>query len=988
MAEKHDPPATTDRDPTEATAQGRRLRSVEIAVPPKPAAVECAERGTLIGRYVVLEALGEGGMGVVYKAFDPELDRRVALKCVRPQPDGTEDKSHGRERLLREAQALAQLSHPNVVSVHDVGTVDGDVFIAMELVEGLTLKSWLREQRRTEAEISSVFLAAGGGLAAAHRAGLVHRDFKPDNVIIGADGRVRVIDFGLARAPQLPADPGDRPASAPSRPRRDASEDDEVVSSSSSRGHLLSTPLTQVGSVVGTPPYMAPEQFRGEEVDALTDQFSYCVSLYEALYGQRPFRGNFEAIESAVLAGRIGPPPSEARVAPRLRKIIERGLSVDRSRRYPTMDALLVELAHDPRVVRRRWMLVAAVAGVAAASAFGFARFSARQHALCQGMNEQLTGVWDDDVRARVRDGFARSGRSYADDTFGRVARILDEYAAAWVGMSEESCTATRLRGQQSEELLDLRSSCLQRRRTELAALTQTLVKPSQETVDKAIRASLELTRLDGCADAQALRQAFPPPSDPTMRQAVREIRELVDRSKALRKTGNQKEGLAIAVRAVERANQVEYPPVRAEALEVLGRLQGASGLLDEEAKTWKETIGAASRARDDDILASAWTRLVQVNGESKPDQALSLDVFADAAVVRAGDQPAHRADLRNALAGAYKTLGRLKDARREYEEALKLAGQIRPPDPERVALAHVDLANMLDLLDEVQQARAHYEEGLEIWIRVLGPDHPEVAVANYNFGDFFLARGDYDQAWTRIDRARQIWERAFGPEYQHVATALLELSAILQSRGQYDEARADLERAKRIREKVYGADHPQTATIYNYLGLLLVTQRHYDDGRRYLERALEIRKQKLAPDAPNLAESYSSMGDLWLAEKRYAEARRAFAETRKVYQRGFGKEEHPEIALASVQLARCALAEGKPANAVEEAQPALAMLLRVGNPLQVATARYVLAQALWESGRDRTQAIALARQARDALRASSYQKDELREIEAWLSRR
>src|SRR5258707_610263 len=241
-------------------------------------------------------------MGVVYAAYDPELDRKVAVKLLRAEADTKSNARAAQARLLREAQAMARLSHPNVISVHDVGALGTQVFIAMEFVEGKTLTRWLKEKPLTPREIVQTFLQAGKGLAAAHAAGLVHRDFKPDNVLIGNDGRIKVLDFGLARAVEDVV--GDAPTLPP-----------QVVASGLSTPRQLEARLTRSGAFLGTPAYMAPEQLLGKTIDARADQFSFCVALYEALYGERPFAANsIEEVASAVVESKIRPPPSSARV--------------------------------------------------------------------------------------------------------------------------------------------------------------------------------------------------------------------------------------------------------------------------------------------------------------------------------------------------------------------------------------------------------------------------------------------------------------------------------------------------------------------------------------------------------------------------------------------------------------------------------------------------------------------------------------------------
>ena len=288
--------------------------------------------GTTIGRFVVIAELGRGGMGIVYAAHDPELDRQVALKVMRGAAEDDED----RLRMLREGRAMARVTHPNVITVYEVGTEGSTVFLAQELLDGGTLGQWLASPR-SPAEILETFVAAGRGLAAAHAAGLVHRDFKPDNVLLGKDGRVRVADFGLARTVGAP------PEALATTTRGGPPRDDLEVA----RGPM--SPLTRTGAVMGTPRFMAPEQHRGERADARSDQFGFCVALYHALYQAWPFGGKTAvALADAVLAGRLEPPPASARVPARLHALLVHGLSRNPEARFPSMDALLAALAHVP----------------------------------------------------------------------------------------------------------------------------------------------------------------------------------------------------------------------------------------------------------------------------------------------------------------------------------------------------------------------------------------------------------------------------------------------------------------------------------------------------------------------------------------------------------------------------------------------------------------------------------------------------------------
>ncbi|HRI53215.1 MAG TPA: serine/threonine-protein kinase [Pseudomonadota bacterium] len=291
-----------------------------------------------VGRYLILRQVGAGGMGVVFAAYDEELDRKVAVKLLRQAGDARSDL---RVRIMREAQAMARLSHPNVVQIYEIGEIGetaesgkaaGQVFIAMEFIEGKTLSEWQRP--RGWEEVLPVYLQAGQGLRAAHESGLIHRDFKPDNVLVGSDGRPRVADFGLARVRE--ADPADPVCVA-------------AISEMSAES-LLVTPLTQDGAILGTPAYMSPEQYRGEPTDSSCDQFSFCAALYEGLYKTLPFAGQTLAeLRHNVLAGNIRPPPPRSTVPHKVDAALRRGLATDPAARFASMSELLAALAFDPK---------------------------------------------------------------------------------------------------------------------------------------------------------------------------------------------------------------------------------------------------------------------------------------------------------------------------------------------------------------------------------------------------------------------------------------------------------------------------------------------------------------------------------------------------------------------------------------------------------------------------------------------------------------
>ncbi|HEY8375458.1 MAG TPA: serine/threonine-protein kinase, partial [Nannocystis sp.] len=401
-----------------------------------------------IGRFVVLRELGAGAMGVVYAAYDAQLDRQIAIKVLSHGYAGAVER--GTSRLEREAQALARLSHPNVVQVYEAGRVEGGIYIAMELVPGRTLRDWLGERPRGLREIMGVFLQVGAGLQAAHEKGLVHRDIKPDNILVGDDGRARLLDFSLA---------------AP------IARDGEPVAGDLRVSSVL---LTQDGGFVGTPAYMAPEQFLHHPPDARSDQFSFCATLWEALHGERPYPGaTIEQVRASFLRGGPAPPPHD-RVPLALRRALTRGLAIDPDARYPDIAALLAVLARDPYRHHRR---IALLFGVLALIGAAIALFPAPAID-CHNAAAGLADVYGPARRAELQQHFSRSPLAYARATGAALIPELDAYAVAWARTAEQACVATHIRHEASSELLDRRGACLRDRLRDLDALLSVLTSP------------------------------------------------------------------------------------------------------------------------------------------------------------------------------------------------------------------------------------------------------------------------------------------------------------------------------------------------------------------------------------------------------------------------------------------------------------------------------------------------------------------------------
>jgi eukaryotic-like serine/threonine-protein kinase len=803
------------------------------APPPRDHGPATLARGASIGRYVVLGLVGRGGMGEVYAAYDPELDRKVAVKLLRIKPGNGVSLTEGRQRTLREAQAIARLSHPNVVVVFDVGTFEDKVFIAMEFVDGNTLAYWLEAQPRTWQEILKVFVAAGRGLTAAHDKGLVHRDFKPDNVMIGRDGQIRVMDFGLARQVDEKAGDGvprkipiqmetpeiDQPVDVRSsativiHPSGDAFDTAAMQTSNSG---LFDARLTRTGAMMGTPAYMAPEQFFGSPTDARTDQFSFCVSLYEALYSQRPFEGNnLSALTGNVVRGSVREPPAGSKVPLWIRKILLRGLRPTIGDRYPTMGELLDALGKSPYARRRR--LAFAAAGVVLTIGFGIGmRQSLADHrAICGGGAEKLADIWElpplgqpavaaePPRQAAIHAAFLRTGKSYAVDVFNTASRALTTYAQSWANMYRETCEATQVRHEQSADVLDLRMSCLQERLGGLRALTNVFNDANGDVVENAVNATNALATLDRCADVPLLRAVIRPPEDPTTRAKVTDLRRRLADLKARFDAGRWKEALNDAPTLVAEGRAVGYQPLIAESLALMGTIFLQANNSAEAERALLESFAVADASRHDEVRAEAASDLVYVVGyqEGHFTQAHQWARAAAAVLERLGGHDLLHAWLLNDLGCVLELEGRLVEAVQAHQQSLALKEKALGRDHPDVGVSEVNLAIVLQELGRNEEALFHNNRAIKLMRAGLGDDHPSMAMSLNDGGEILNALGRNREARLLFDRARVIWGRELGTDSRNVAYALTGIGISYLAEGKADDALAPLEHALKIRE-------------------------------------------------------------------------------------------------------------------------------------------------------------------------------------------
>jgi serine/threonine protein kinase/tetratricopeptide (TPR) repeat protein len=836
-------------------------------------------RGASIGRYVVLGLVGRGGMGEVYAAYDPELDRKVAVKLLRVKPGAGVSLIEGRQRTLREAQAIARLSHPNVVVVYDVGTFEDKVFIAMEFVEGHTGGFWAQSQTRTWQETLKVYMAAGRGLVAAHAKGLVHRDFKPDNIMVSRDGQVRVMDFGLARqvnekpigglrvvgpdegnvttTQRLPA-----PMDEPEKPRPIvpldgatlvvtpvASDAGVTADSEPSYSQMFDQRLTRTGAMMGTPAYMAPEQFRGNPTDARTDQFAFCIALYEALYGERPFAGNtLMALTTNVVNGRIREPPANTKVPVWVRKILLRGLRVNADERWPSMVALLDALGKNPAVARKRAALGIG-AGVLAVAlfAFGLRPSLADPKQVCTGGPEKLAGIWElgppgqeSPRQARLHKAFLASGKSYAKDVWATTSRALTRYAHSWADMYKENCEATAVRKEQSEDMRDLRTSCLAERLGGLRALTDVFSEATGEVVENAVSASNALASLDRCADVPLLKAVVRPPEDRETRVKVESLRNKLAELKARFDAGNYRDAVRMATALVEEGRIIAYQPVLAESLTMLGTIAYKSDDAPRAKSAFLEAYLVADISRHDEVRAEAAALLVYVVGFqlAEFDEGHKWAGLADAVLRRLGGHELLRAWLLNDLGTVYSAEGKKDNAASAFQESVRLKEKALGVDHPDVGVSEGNLAITLAETGNYKGALDHVERAVDMMERGLGAAHPDVALQLENRGEILNGIGRPYEARKSFEAARNIWERELGPESRSLASALTGIGISQIAEGDASSAVVSLERALRIREITERDQTKKAETDFNLARALWESNKDRARARALAARA------------------------------------------------------------------------------------------------------------------------------------------------------
>lgn len=911
----------------------------------------------MIGKYPVDRVLGSGGKGAVLLGRNPDLDEEVAIKVLRP--DGPGDRRREGVRLLREGRILAKLVHPNIVPIHDAGFANGDHYIVMRCVRGTTLRE--AQVARPWPVIVDLYVQAGRGLAAVHDAGLIHRDFKAENVLVETDGRVMLADFGLVCL---------------------AHEEAMTGAAAMTHNRVFADGITKTGEIHGTPAYMAPEAFCGEPPSVASDLFSFAASLFEALHGERPFSGdNYYELVVAVTEGAIRPRRADSTVPPWLDEVVRGALAVEASQRPPTMRALLAALdyhardraAADSRARTRRWRWFSAAAVAAAIGGVVLGSIHGGANDPCAAPMQRLEGVWDATTRAQVADA-GMAGE--------RLAGLLDGQAAAWADTFTAVCTATYDAGTQSSELHDARMGCLDQRRRELVAIREMLTVSDPAHIDEALLAAAQLDSPRPCATAERTPQ---PRADQT--EAVAALATELAGVRVRELGGEYSEGRALAEDLVARARAIGHAPLVAEALVAFGRACWLIGDGKSARTALAEAVDLAERHGLDTLAADAASLLTKLAALTLREPALGHEWArqAERKLSRTGGDDGRRADLiNNRGLVAYELDTDYPRARALHEEALHLRQAQQADGDEariRIAESHYNLGNVQSAQGELAGAIASYRESRRLHIDVLGPDHPQIGELLHAEASEHMKRGEFAEALARAEEALAILERKPAAALTLARVHHL-LSAIHGYRHDLGASLRHVDQAMEIMAHVDGLHAGEIAEMHTRQGTVLGQLERPEEALVAFDAGLAALAKVPSPQPARRVALLFNRGELQNSLGYPDRALVDFAAVAEILRTG-----GPALAVYRPYLlkgiAAAHLAANRPADAVAPLQEALAGLPAEGEVALRTEIEFFLASALPRTERARARTLALA-----ALETYESIPDEARaaEVRRWLA--
>ncbi len=770
-----------------------------------------------LGRFAVLRELGAGGMGVVYAGYDERLDRKVAIKLLHASATGD---SLGRARLVREAQAMAKVAHPNVAHVYEVAQQEERVYVVMQFIDGVDLRAWRERDAPSWHAAAQAYLQAGRGLAAAHAAGLVHRDFKPSNVMIDKTGHVRVLDFGIARAV-------DDVASSVREEDLSAADMDAL--------------RTQTGALVGTPAYLPPEVLRGSRADERSDQFSFCVSMFETIYGRRPF-GNGKTAD-LIVALLDGQPPRkpEGNVPGWVFRVLSRGLRSQPSERYDSMTSLLAAIERGLRG-GRTWVTLAALGGLAAVGGFAAALGNGSADP-CPIDRGALGGAWGDERRAAVEASVTSLSASFADEAWIGLEHRADAYADQWVQGMREACEATRVQGVQSEQAFDRRAACLSELRRKFDALTHVLTEADFTMLKQLDELLGQLAPVQSCENpARSVEDPVPVGEE----DAVEDIRNELAKARAISSAGRRLEGKALALQQIERAEAIDMPSLQGQAAHVAAGLVRDAGELDEALLLYRRAYFGFVSQTDMFYAVVSAAEIADLHARRAELGAGEEWIrHAESALASLSDPPAAlRIALGYARSVIHQGRGNLQEAEVLLEEA--------------VALADANGMSALrgrQLLADVYMWRGSWAKAIELYetgvagcAQRVGADHPQCLFREGNLAFGLLKKGDIERARTLFDDVVRRARISLSEDGAAMETLLNNAAGTYERVGLYDTAQELFREVYAARKARLGPDHPLTAHPLNNLGNVFVSREDWDQAETHFSEALAILEKAQGP--------------------------------------------------------------------------------------------------------------------------------------------
>lgn len=934
----------------------------EVVTAPDREDIAITPAALLCSRYVVVSPLGQGGMGQVWRAFDITLERAVALKFLRNRAG-----ARAEARIVREAKAMARLSHPNVLPVFDVARTDDIVFIVMEFVAGQTLREYLVKPRRLP-EILALFTAAARGLHAAHVAGFVHRDFKPTNVLVGDDGRVRVMDFGLVRE-ELGESGGDEVGGV------------QIVPPSQD--------LTIDGEVMGTPAYMAPEQRVSLPVDARSDQFSFCVSLYEAVFGRRP-----TSTPDGATPGAVG-----AEAPSWLRALLERGLAYEPARRHASMAEIVALLERRGSSRTRNVAIAAVAAGSLAVGGWLWAR--THNDDACDAAAHEIEARWDAAARDRVEAGLSAAPVPYAEDLFARTAPWLGRYASAWSEARVSVCRdehAGRVSPQTSARALE----CLEEHRADFDLLIERLAVADAALAQDAVSLASDLPPVRECTDPDALARRRPLPTSAEQRAEVFAIQGALSAITTAAEAGDHERASVELGDVITRARRLDDPTPWIRAMAMRGKLAQASGDYATAQAHYEEAFGLARDKDAPEVAAEIAIDLVFLVGQLRArfDEGLLWGKIATLLLepqVRADD--VRYSGLHTNLGLTLLAAGRGDEALDHLRNAADISERALGPNHPWLSTSLNNLALALSDQGDYAEAIAIGERTLAIAREHLGERHPTVALFLHNLGDAHTNNHEQDIGRQLNGQALEIWRDTVGPDHIDIAMAHNGIATACFDAGDFECAGRELERAVKIWRTNLGDDHPSVGTGLTNLGMVRLNQGDTDAAATMLEQAMALRERALGQNHPDVAHAATAFARVRTQQGRHDEAIALGERAVAIHEAHWGVM-HAQTRHALLLLADAELQAGRPTDAIAHIERAATIAAGLTLPDDdLASADFLLARALWDAPATgerevfdpatRVRALELARSAAVRRRAGGVASEAaLQRIERWLADR